>query len=582
LTLSLGFSRNTSKIPINTLFSTSTITRNLHLIAGALFVCLAVLTVTQIGVVGEVAGSWSTPPPQVLIEDSPPAWADGAAPSTAGHRWGPLVASQVRPVSRLDLPGGPWPLAINMHTGGVADWPARLVHKLTGSQAAVVGLHVGLGLLLIGLCARFLHFHGTVGATAIVAFFLASDWSFLFYKKVLGGTEILLQAAVLLCLWALWSRRWGGGRHGLMAFAVGVGLGLLAKLTFLLSLAALLATALLTRFDKPAMGPPLPERWWRCAMPIVLLSAPLWVAWLHHCLAVGPEPHVVSHDFLGTQFRRVGQALSMGDTPAREGLTNLGRWATDPLAFFTVAYRAAPSPGPSPWRIVGWTLVLAGSLLAWRRRHATPQVALLRFMGIFVPMQLGLLLLVARDLHHLASAAPTVAIWAALALDQVAGQVAPSRSARRTLVGLVLALPWIWAGGQALVKTDALVRTIPIPTFTVQGQAALGKLIDSAGATRVVLCDYESMGALEILRPEVAFVHTWGLATRARADVLPAMLNQARGHHLLVVEASAPMIYNLHPSGTALQEAGLALGLAVTEAGQLPGGAATLYRVSSP
>jgi hypothetical protein len=563
------------------LFSTKSFPALSLVLAGALYLLLAAISVTEVGVVGEVAGSWSTPPPQVLIDDDPPLWADGAATPTGGHRAGPLVASQVRPISRLDLPGGPWPLAINVHTGGLADWPARLVHQLTGSQAAVVGLHVLLGLLLLTLSARFLQFHGTGGAAIIVALLLASDWSFLFYKKVLGGTEILLQAATLLCLWALWSRRWKGGRHGLMALGVGVGLGLLAKLTFVLSLVALLVAALCTRWDKPSMRPPLPERWWRSLLPVALLTTPLWIAWLHHGLTLPAEPHVVSHDFFGTQWRRVGQALSLGATPAREQWGNLATWATDPLAFFGVAYGATPSPGPSPWRVVGWALVGAGSLLAWRDRHATPQVALLRFMTVFVPLQLSALLLVARDLHHLASTAPMVAIWAALAIDHLAGQVAPSRSLRRSLVGLALALPWVWSGAHALLQTDAVVDSITIPTFTERGQEALGKLLDDAGAQRVVLCDYESMGTLEILRPELELIHAWGLASRVRGEALPTMITQAAGHHLLVVDASAPMIYNLHPSEEELGQAAAAQGLTLTVAGRLPAGTATLYKLSA-
>ena len=95
---------------------------------------------------------------------------------------------------------------------------------------------------------------------AVAALVLATDWSFLFYKKVLGGTELLLQAAALLCLWALWSRRWGGGRHGLLALGLGVGLGLLAKATFALSLGALVLTALLTRWDRPRLAAPLTEK----------------------------------------------------------------------------------------------------------------------------------------------------------------------------------------------------------------------------------------------------------------------------------------------------------------------------------
>ena len=194
-----------------------------------LYLGLAASTVRDVGVVGEVAAPWGLEtPPEVVV-----AWTDAGAPVLAGdHRAGPLAASQVRPTERLVLGPVSLPLAVNSYTGGPPDWPARAVHALTGSVRAVVALHVTLGALLLVLVHRFLRFHGSDIAAALAALVLATDWSFVFYRKVLGGTEILLQAAALLALWALWSRRWSGGRHGAAAIAVGVGVGLLAKATF--------------------------------------------------------------------------------------------------------------------------------------------------------------------------------------------------------------------------------------------------------------------------------------------------------------------------------------------------------------
>ena len=78
-------------------------------------------------------------------------------------------------------------------------------------REAIIAFHVGLGGLIIAGVHRFLRVHGSRLAAGLGALFLATDWSFLFYKKVLGGTEILLQGAALGCLWALWSRRWRTG-----------------------------------------------------------------------------------------------------------------------------------------------------------------------------------------------------------------------------------------------------------------------------------------------------------------------------------------------------------------------------------
>ncbi|MFT4978122.1 MAG: hypothetical protein ACI8S6_004030, partial [Myxococcota bacterium] len=231
------------------------------LVALTLYSLLAALIANDLGLVGEVAMGWALDrPPAVVVSLDPLLWADGAAEQTAGHRAGPLIASQVRPLEQLDLGIVRLPLAINLYTGGLPDWPSRLLFLLTGSLVAVLTFHVALGGLLLGLVHRFLRLHGTDIAAAVAALLLATDWAFLFYRRALGGTELALQAALLLCLWGLWSRRWGGGRHGLWPLALGAGLGLSAKLTFAVPLAALLAVAAITRWDHPRNRPPRDHR----------------------------------------------------------------------------------------------------------------------------------------------------------------------------------------------------------------------------------------------------------------------------------------------------------------------------------
>ena len=173
-------------------------------------------TVRAVGFVGEVDIGWAlATPPRVLVQWRPP------VESEEGGEWGPLEARQTRPLESLVVGSTRIPLAINAYTGGAPDWPARLARAVTGARGAGVAVHVVFGALLLALTHRFLRFHGTATAAGGVALLLASDWAFVFFKKVLGGTEILLQTAGLLVLWSLWSRRWcptvfqhGGCAHG--------------------------------------------------------------------------------------------------------------------------------------------------------------------------------------------------------------------------------------------------------------------------------------------------------------------------------------------------------------------------------
>ena len=86
-----------------------------------IYLFLAASTVKNVGVVGEVSASWGLEsPPEVVID-----WESGESVLADGFKAGPLVASQVRPLERIQI--GPWsmPLAVNQYTGGPPDWPAR-------------------------------------------------------------------------------------------------------------------------------------------------------------------------------------------------------------------------------------------------------------------------------------------------------------------------------------------------------------------------------------------------------------------------------------------------------------------------
>lgn len=554
------------------------------MLALAIFAAAAALWVRQIGLVGEVAIGWGLGrPPAVLLSVDPPIWADGSVTPSGGSAWGPLVASQVRPIEALRL-GPLWlPLAVNSYTGGPADWPARLLFALTGSLAAVGALHVALGGGLIALAHRFVRAWGGEIAAGITALLLATDAGFLFYRKALGGTELLLQLAGMMCLWGLWSRRWAGGRWALLIFAAGVGLGVLAKITFVITLGALLGAALLTRWDKPALRPPLPRRWWAGGVVVLLLTAPLWIAAIHQALGVPAEPHVLSHDFPGLQLDRVAGFLSAQDTPARERWSNLSYWAGNPYAFLAPAYGANPVPAWGPLRVLAWGALAAGVALAWRRRVASKGEALIRFLSVYLALQVALLLVVARDLHHLAQATPTLALLGGLAIERLAATSTPARSIPRARDALLLALPWLVTGLYASARADAALASIPAPSFTAGGQEDLVGLLVKADARRVVTCDYELYGALDLLAPGVRFEHAWAAASRSwqqddgRDTLLSALLRRAEGAHLLIVKPTVPMIYNLSPGPARVLRTAEKEGLHARIVGKLPDEAAVLY-----
>jgi hypothetical protein len=229
---------------------------------------------------------------------------------------------------------------------------------------------------------------------------------------------------------------------------------------------------------------------------------------------------------------------------------------------------------------------MTGAALAWRHRHPTPAEALLRFTSLLLVAQLGLLWLVARDLHHLAMATPTLAIVAGLALDRLAAVATPPRSPARARAALILALPLLLSGAASLARTDAVVAQVDAPTFSEAGQEALAELLRRNDVRRLLVADYESYGMLELRAPAVQVTHAWPAVAlhgpRPPAELLPDLLRQARGGHLLLVRASAPMTYNLRVGEDQLQQAAASAGLRIRSVEALPHGAAVLYAVDEP
>ena len=544
------------------------------MLAGAvlLYAALAFFTVRGVGLVGEVVIGWALPsPPNVLVQIDP------AVSGVTGE--GPLRAARTRPTERLVVGPVQVPLAVNAYTGGAADWPARVVRAATGSLGAGVATHIALGALLLALAHRFLRFHGTHIAATVTAWVLASDWCFVFYRKVLGGTEILLQAAALLVIWSLWSRRWRGGVHGTVAIAVGVGLGLGAKATFAATIAAYALAALLTRRDLPKLKPP------RRVEPLVLVVipllcvAPLVLANVHQALL--DVPVLASHDTLLLQVRRLVDGWARA-APSREGTSNLVYFFGNPLAFFGPAYGAAAESPVSTLRVLGFGVVALGVGLTWRDRADTGAAALLRFLSLAVPLQVAALWVANRDLHHLAQVSVPLALLIGLAVDRVAATTAPPRSFARGVAAAAFAAPFVLAGALHLARTDAVVATVDNPTFTEAGQAELVALLRENAVTDLVAADYELYGMVEARAPEVAVTHVWGAVARGARG--PDVLRFAVGRHFLAVRASAPMVYNWSPDAKNVARAAEAAGVRATPVATLSREGepwATLYRVQA-
>jgi hypothetical protein len=211
---------------------------------------------------------------------------------------------------------------------------------------------------------------------------------------------------------------------------------------------------------------------------------------------------------------------------------------------------------------VGWLFVLRGAV------RGDPAV---RVVGAFLGLATIVLLVVAREMHHLAMLTPVLALWAGLSLDGLAGA---SR-----LRALVVALPLLAANATELMSTSKVLATVRPPTFTAPDQRNLVALLRREGVHRLVVSDYASYGLLEVMAPEIEVEHVWAYTSWRGVTGLPNVLRRAAGGYLLVVESEAPLIYDLHPTTATLEAKAVFAHVAITRAASLPEDRAVLYRV---
>jgi hypothetical protein len=361
-----------------------------------------------------------------------------------------------------------------------------------------------------------------------------------------------------------------------VAIAVGIGLGLMAKLTFIAVLAAIGGAVFLTRWDRGPFRPPEAIHPFKLAIIPILCVTPFLITAVHHALA--PLPALASHDSFALQWARLLSGWTQG-TPDREGFWNIVRFLQNPLGFFADAYGATDQAPLSLGRSLGWLVTLAGIGLAWKERQASASDALLRFLSLSFPLALIFITILNRDLHHLAQTTVLLALMGGLAADRMAATLAPRGWLRRGYA-LILVMPQVIAGGMQLQQTDALVAEIKVPTFTAQGQAEIVSLLREHHVKQLIVADYESYGMLEVLAPDVEIVHVWPAVTAGATPL--QVLQAARGRYFLSVRASMPMIYNWNPSAATLRPAAEAAGVQLTRVGGLGEGKqerAALYKV---
>ena len=66
--------------------------------------------------------------------------------------------------------------------------------------------------------------------------------------------------------------------------------------------------------------------------------------------------------------------------------------------------------------------------------------------------------------------------------------------------------------------------------------------------------DYEIYGLLQSLTPEIEVIHGWGAISHQRWKAMPQLIKLAAGHHLLVIQATSSLRYNLQPASFQLEE----------------------------
>lgn len=459
-----------------------------------------------IGWVGEVTSMWTSAPNTSHPE----------AISCVGD----LCLHATRPLLRWN----DVPIWHNVYTGTFPDWIHYAWFQGTGNATGIRILQILFSTaLIVQLCVWSRQLLSERGQW-IFWLWLMNDWSFLFYKKALGTTEITLQWALMFSVFVLVSPKLRDSKYltGIIT------LGLWCKITFAITLLPLLG--LLYWIPK--------EERKQYASKIIAGTA---IGLLPHMLMLywtsQVEIPVRSHDFWTLQWERIQSALSGDNTSIREQNLNLWTWLLDPLQFFTKAYGVQDIAWHGWGKIIVYLGALFASLQA-RSNQKWQRITWVLFSTVI------LLTWIAKDLHHLAMTTPLLGLWLVYTFDQSSWKAQP-----------LLVMGGLWFGTQLWTMTDApkIINGVETPTFTETRQQALEDLVTQNDIHHLITLDYEVYGVLEVRTPELAVTHMWPQISIERWDALPDIIRENKGSHLLVLKSSMPMIYNLQPSKGRLQ-----------------------------
>ena len=492
-----------------------------------------------IGWIGEVTPMWSTIP--ITNIDQPL--------SCIGN----LCLYSTRPLVR----SGEFPWMLNVYTASFPDWPQWILYHIFNSPLIIrISQVLSTLLLLLGLGYWV---RKTLSPLYLITFFglLLTDWNFLFYKKALGNTEIILQIAWMSCLLSLIPTNTvltpkDLSRQKWILF-IGITIGTWSKLPFILHLIPLMFFIWTTQLKRVELSKTVCIATCISLLPFVFLSA--WT--------VDIDIPVRSHDFWTLQWERIVFAVQGHSSNVREHSHNIWIWLGDPLQFFEHAYGVSNIKWHGWGRAIGY-IIFGGALFTIRNR------TLWCLTGTLI-LQIFVLAWVAQDLHHIVIATPL--LW--YTIVRVTQEV---KLQKILFMGMITGI----LGSNIWILRDAptIIESVKTPTFSDHRQQQLVDLLTRYDVSNVVTMDYEVFGMLEVRAPSLNVLHMWPQISTERWDALPSILEDNIGAHLLVLDASMPMTYNLQPSEQRLNKVAEDVGVSIKRVGHVDG--MWLYLLEKP
>ena len=460
-----------------------------------------------IGIVGEVEPLWGPIPTTTL--------------SSPLSCVGELCLYSTRPLLRWQ----DFPLMLNVYTGAFPDWIHWLVYNITKNPVAIEWSKVFCATGATILIVHWIRQSISKPLVLMCWILLMTDWNYLFYKKSLGNTEIILQIAWFMCVLPLF-QNWSPNRQS-KYLVFGLILGMWAKITFVLQVVPLMiavgfvSESKWTLFKRLSLG-----------MLVGLLPGILFIYWTETM-----EISVRSHDFWSMQWTRIQHALQGGSSNIRENSDNLLLWLFDPLTFFTRAYGVHNIQWHGWGTLIGYILTLI-ALITVRSKAVWGLVAI-------ISIQVLILSIVAQDLHHLVIATPF--LW--YVLVRVLND-----STVNALMKWCIFSSFIFSHLWVLRDSPKVIDAVETPTFNQRHQQGLVEILNKHQVTHLTTRDYEVFGVVEVLMPDVQVTHAWPSISTKRWAALPQIFQDAAPGHLIVLNSSMPMIYNLQPSVKRLTE----------------------------